>query len=295
MAMLRPLDVTAVRHRVASVLASRQSIDAATLYGTCGAIHVRAALGLPQIPMPAIAAWQQDDGTFDDGQTSGPAHALCIAISAMHLSGQPLPGQVAPLAPTGVEALGAWLDGLDWSTTHKDFWGAVTPVLASGIVGEAWTSTLVAWLSERTWCRADDPPWRVISGIYHVASALDAGCVPYPRPQELFDRLMALEWDRAGDEVRRTDCTDGDWAWLLLRLAEMCPGRWEDVMAAIRRVSARRVAQWQADLKSVLDRPTFFIYCALWGTALFQHTCREHFTGPFMRDTLNDPSLFRIR
>jgi hypothetical protein len=35
-------------------------------------------------------------------------------------------------------------------------------------------------------------------------------------------------------------------------------------------------------------------YCYLWGTAVFQSCVRDHYTGGYVRDTLNDPALFRV-
>lgn len=293
MAAIAKLNVADMRQRIAAVLDARRDSDAQAMYATCGAIHVRAALGLPQVDMPRIATWQRADGVFDDGQTSGSAHALCVALSAMNLTGEVIPDHVAPLAPVEVDALVPWLETLDWSTTHKDLWGAVTPVLASGLVDATWTRTLIDWLANKPWWNDGDAPWRVISTIYHIASALDAGCIAYPNADALLEKVLSLQWDRVDDGVNRTDCTDGDWAWMLLRLSEMRPGYHGDIMAAIRRVAQRRVAQWHDEPEAMLAKPTFFIWCVLWGTAVFQGVCRDHFEGGWVRDTLNAPALYR--
>src|SRR5690606_6065605 len=144
-----------------------------------------------------------------------------------------------------------WLDPLDWRGTHKPFWGAVTPILATGRNGPQWTGVLLDHLASRidpahpleTWCEAGAPPKKVISCVYHITAALDAGCLVYPHAELLFDRLLTLGWENVPDAEPRTDCTDGDWAFLLLRLSEMRPGRAGEVMEKIRRVSARRVRQ----------------------------------------------------
>ena len=65
-------------------------------------------------------------------------------------------------------------------------------------------------------------------------------------------------------------------------------------MEAIRRASARRVRAWHQDRDAILPLDTHDLYCYLWVTAVFQSCVRDHYRGGFVRDTLNDPALFRL-
>jgi len=278
-----------------------------TLYGLIGAVHVRAALGLPLGTRALRAGWAQRilgyrdaAGHFSGAESAG--HAVHMALGALNLLGEPIPRDIGPLAPTDPAALAEWLERHDWESTHKDLCGQTIPLLASGRVSAAWTEVFVRHLADRlrpasplaTWCRPDAPPWQVISSLYHVLSAFDAGRLPYPQPELLMGRLRELRWESAPESAHRTICTDSDWAWMLLRLCEQVPRHLEAVMPAIRQVSARRVAAWHAGGMALARTSTFHLYCFLWGTAVFQSCVREHFTGGYLRDTLNDPALFRL-
>ncbi len=278
-----------------------------TLYGITGAINILAALGLPlggrgrrRDAAGRILAYRNPDGSFRGGD--GPGHALHMVVGALNLLGEPIPADVAPLAPTDPAALAAWLESHDWSSTHKEFCGQTIPLLADGRVGDEWVETLRRGVEARldperpltTWCAAADPPWRVISCIYHILSAFDAGRLPYPQPEGLLRRLLELRWDEAAEREPRTVCTDGDWALLLLRLADLVPTAFPEIMAAIRRVSARRRRAWAETREAILAAGTHHLYCYLWVTAVFQSAVRHHYRGGFVRDTLNDPALFRL-
>lgn len=134
----------------------------------------------------------------------------------------------------------------------------------------------------------------MISCVFHVLSAFDAGRLPYPQPDLLLRRLLDLRWDDAPAGLQRTCCTDGDWAILLLQLIRQLPQHADRVMTAIRRVSARRVRAWNQDQATILGDCTHDLYCHLWSTAVFQSCVREHYTGGAVRDTFNDPVLFRL-
>jgi hypothetical protein len=277
------------------------------LYGLIGAVNILDALGLPLGDRSAraaaaarILAWRGADGRFDGG--SGPGHALHMVVGALNLLRESVPEDMAPLAPTDPKELVEWLNRHDWQSTHKELCGQTIPLLASGRVSPEWVHVLVREIAARlsparpmeTWCAADAPSWRVISCVFHVLSAFDAGRIPYPRPELLIQRLFDLRWEDAPDGEQRTFCTDGDWAWLLLRLSEHLPHHAERVLAAIRKVSARRVRAWQENREAVLIATTHELYCYLWSTAVFQSCVREHYAGGFVRDTFNDPALFRL-
>ena len=111
----------------------------------------------------------------------------------------------------------------------------------------------------------------------------------------LLRRLLNLRWDEAGDDEPRTFCTDGDWALLLLRLCEAVPDSFVPAMAAIRRVSARRVRNWCTNRDTILSVSTHHLWCHLWVTAVFQAAVRDHYAGGVVIDTLNDPALHRLQ
>jgi hypothetical protein len=316
---MTPLNVCELREAFGAAIAARRvqgepggntgivAQDDALL-NLAGAVRAEAALGIPlgdeterRHRADQVLAFQRADGAFGDGELAG--HKNCIALAALHLLGSPPPKRLAPLAPVAIDALDQWIEGLPWDSTHKRFWGEVSPVLASGLVGPDWCQRFMAGVTRRldhhdsraTWCRPDDPSWRVISCIYHVVSAFDAGGLPYPEPERLRDRLLELRWDEAGDHEHRTFCTDGDWAWCLLRLAEQVPMNHGEVMRAIRNVSARRIKRWRADPQKVLAEPTRHFANHLWAEALFRNTIRDHYTGPPMVDVLNAPWLLRLQ
>lgn len=313
-----PLDLAELRLAVAGELEKRRCAAGIfsygsvrggpeTLYGLTGAVNILASLGLPvgdgaarAVAATRILVWRRPDGTFDGG--SGPGHGLHMVVGALNLLGEPIPADIGPLAPTDPADLPAWLERHDWRSTHKELCGQTIPLLAGGRVGRAWAETFVRTVAARlsadrpleTWCAADASPWRVISCLYHVLCAFDAGRLAYPQPELLLQRLLGLRWEEAADTEARTVCTDGDWALLLLHLCAQVPRAAARAMDAIRHVSARRVRAWQRNREAVLCLDTHHLYCYLWVTAVFQSCARDHYTGGYLRDTLNDPALFQL-
>jgi len=296
---MQPLDIAALKDTAPDdgLLGRRFTDDPETLYGLIGAVG-RDIRGLPP-PTRAeraemaerILAYRNADGHFDD-QGSTPGHAVQMAIRALNVLGEPVPENIGPLAPTDPEKLSAWLDKHDWQSTHKNLCGQTIPLLASGRVSPEWIDVFVGNISARlspdrpleTWCAADAPPWKVISCIFHVLSAFDAGRLPYPKPDLLMQRLFDLRWEDVSDAVQRTECTDGDWCWLLLRFSEHLPQHAERALLAIRKVSARRVVA----IREGKQDPQL-----IW-TAVFQSAVREHYTGGYLRDNFNDPAMYRF-
>jgi hypothetical protein len=279
-----------------------------TLYGITGAVNILAALGLPlgdrdrrQNAATRILRYQDAAGRFHG--SDGPGHAVHTVVGALNLLGEPVPANLAPLAPTDPATLVDWLESHDWTSTHKELCGQTIPLLASGSVGQEWGTAFVRAIERRieparpleTWCSADAPPWRVISCVYHVLAAFDAGRLPYPQPAMLLRRLLDLRWEDADHAEPRTFCTDGDWALLLLNLCNALPAAFPQVMAVIRRVSARRVCDWHANRDTILSASTHHLWCYLWVTAVFQAAVRDHYAGGVVIDTLNDPALHRLQ
>ncbi len=279
-----------------------------TLYGLTGAVNVIASLGLPlgdrtvrTQAAARILSWRNEQGLFDTG--FGPGHAAHMVIGALNLLGEPVPSDMAPLAPLDTGELSDWLARHDWDSTHKELCGPAISILASGFAKEDWIEVFVRGVTARldgtrpleTWCDAGAPPWRVISCLFHVLSIFDTGRIPYPEPELLIKRLLDLKWEEAPDREQRTFCTDADWAWMLLRLVEHRPRIAETALGAIRKVSARRVRAWHDDPQAVLSADTHHLYCYLWSTAVFQSCVRRDYTGGYLRDTFNDPSLFRLQ
>ncbi len=317
--MMTTLDISRLRREMAAELErrccsaapfsyARERGGSETLYGLTGTVNVLAALGLPlgnRSERSEIAARilerRKADGTFDGG--AGPGHGLHMVLGALNLLGADPPENPVPLAPISPLELPSWLELHDWSSTHKELCGQTIPLLASDRVDAEWINVFVAAVAVRldperplkTWCAADAPAWQVISCLYHVLAAFDAGRIPYPKPELLCQRLQDLHWDEAPENGPRTVCTDGDWAWLLLRLSTQLPQHAETCLQAIRRVSERRVQAWHNNRRNILCLDTHHLFCYLWSTAVFQSCIREHYVGGFVRDTLNDPALFRIQ
>lgn len=277
------------------------------LYGLTGAVNVLEAIG--RLPADAslrrraaarILGWRRADGFFDGG--SGPGHAAHMIIGAINMLGQPVPADIGPLAPLDPARLPGWLARHDWQSTHKELCGQTIPLLAGERVGAEWRAVFSGEIAARldparpleTWCAAATPACFVISCIFHVLSAFDAGRLPYPRPAMLAARLFDLNWEAAPDSEKRTFCTDGDWALLLLALARQEPSLAGRALSAVHLVSARRVRDWYRQREAILEASTHDLYCYLWSTAVFQDCVREHYPGGYLRDTFNDPALFRV-
>ncbi len=297
---MKPLDIDELKRTPADDgLVVRLRADAPeTLYGLIGNVLGRDIRGLPlgdrddRTRIAArILAYRNDAGHFED-QGSTPGHAVQMAIRALNVLGEPVPEDIGPLAPTDPTELADWLRRHDWKSTHKNLCGQTIPLLASGRVSAEWIEAFVRDIASRlsperpleTWCAAGDPPWKVISCMFHMLSAFDAGRLPYPQPDLLMGRLLDLRWEDVSDDVQRTECTDGDWCWLLLRLSEHAPQQAERALVAIRKVSARRVRA----IREGRQDPQL-----IW-TAVFQSAVREHYTGGFLRDNFNDPALYRF-
>ena len=317
---MKIIDINEMRDRFANELKARrvnnqpdsyadQCGDGQRLYGIVGAVHTHAALGLNigdktvrQSLAQNILSYVDKQDQFIDEQTSGPAHALACSVAALNLLGAPLPATLGPLAPTDPNALDGWLNQLDWATTHKPLWGSTALLLASGLVNSQWIKTFTQHINKRldhpdpqqALYRLSGAPWRIVSEIYHVMSALDAGCIAYPQHKRLADQLLALNWDDPQVAEKQTMCTDADWAWLLQQLLRHCPEISEEAYRQIRKVSARRVTQWHEQSDVLLEVRTFDFYSFLWSTAVYQRAVPDHFTGPALLDTLNMPALFRL-
>ena len=311
------IDLRNLRHTVGLELRVRRSrwrschhgdrrTGLCNLYGTTGAVNCHAILGLPfggeaqrQKWARAIRSYQKSGGSFPG---ACPEHATAMAIQALNLLGGDVPRNLANLAPLEPDRLGGWLGGHDWQTTHKRLWGGTVPILASDLATDGWKEELFGTLVSRlspdrpleTWCNKNDPPWKVISKVYHVLAIFDAAAVPYPHPDLLASRLLGLDWHHVRAGEYKTLCTDGDWAWNLLELMKLQPGLADEAMSQIAGVSRERASEWNGGAISLSALTTHHIYCHLWVTALFQHADRERFKGAWLQDTLNSPHLFRL-
>ncbi|HBC88399.1 MAG TPA: hypothetical protein DCZ94_15730 [Lentisphaeria bacterium] len=319
--MTEIIDIRILRQDVCSELPYRRIDEAAgvysqirggraELYGTTAVVNIRAILGMPFSSASqrrkwaaAILGYQREDGIFvPEGKGFGPGHALIMVLQALNLLCEPIPSNAGPLAPLDPSELSLWLKGHDWKSTHKELCGSAMPLLADGAVSSEWIRVFTREISSRlsaerpleTWCAADAPPWQVISCIYHVLESYDAGCISYPEPDLLLDRLLKLGWPDRRKAEQQTECTDGDWAWLLIELCKLRHERYVKAMQQIRSVSVQRAGEWNGGKIKLSEMTTHGIYCFLWVTALFQHQTRDLFSGPWMYDTLNDPTLFRL-
>lgn len=278
-------------------------------YGVTGAANLYAELGFDfggyeerRAWCARINAFQGPDGTYDC--VSGPEHAAAMAILALNILGGQPARAVRRLAPLEPSALDAWLNGLDWArSTHKAFWGAVSPILASGFGDARWVATLRRNVESRInpehplrlWSAADDdPPWRVISCLYHVLAGYDAAFIPYPLPTLLWDRLRSLNYEQTRGALHRTFCTDFDYAWMLDRLSHQLPERFAEAHRRCQILFDGMLAEWHDDRERMLRATTHDLYCQCIGWALFQRLLPERFTGPALQDTLNAPWLYRL-
>lgn len=279
------------------------------LYGVTGAANLHAELGLHFGGMAERAAWcdrinafQHQDGAFNS--VSGPEHAAAMAILALNILGGQPARPVRHLAPTEPAALDAWLNRMDWDrSTHKEFCCGISPILASGFCDARWVETLRCNVESRidpkhplrVWSGSkNDPPWRVISCMYHVLSGYDAAFIPYPMPSLLWDRLNSLDYEKTRNNGSRTSCTDFDYAWMLERLCYQMPERFTDVHRRCSAVLDLMIAEWHDDRERMLSATTHELYCQCIGWALYQRMLPERFAGPALQDTLNAPWLYRL-
>lgn len=279
------------------------------LYGVIGAANLHAALGFDFGGLEARRAWcdrvnafQEEDGTFTC--VSGPEHGAAMAILALNILGGRPARPVRHLAPLDAAALPAWLNRMDWDrSTHKAFCCAVRPVLASGFCDAHWMETLRENVESRihperprqVWSGSDrDPPWRVISCLYHVLSGYDAAFIPYPMPALLWDRLSAIQYETTRNDHRRTACTDFDYAWMLTRLCHQMPEHFVDAHRRCHAVLDLMIGEWHDARDRMLSATTLELYCQCIGWAVYQRLLPGRFTGPALQDTLNAPWLYRL-
>lgn len=307
------VDIALLRQQVLEELAHRQ-IEAPyaysdlrggdpTFYATTAVVNIYELFGVSCGDVEArrrwarhILAFQRPNFTFDE---TNPGHAICTAIPALNILGAAIPQQISPLAPRDPSDLRDWLEQHDWRSTHKELWGATAPLIADGAVDSEWLETLFGAIeqrltSEHAWCAPYSPPWRTISCIYHILQIYDAGRIPYPRPKLLLNRLLGLYWPQRREVEKQTMCTDADWAWCLMELIKLVPRRAVPIMRQIEHVCNSRAHEWQSQRVRFEELSTHHIYCYLWSTALFQDLVRRDFSGPYMLDTLNLPSLYRL-
>lgn len=276
------------------------------LYGTTGAINCFAILGRSLGSLRQRARWsravlkhQRRDGSFSGRM--GPEHALGMAIQSLNILGTPIPENISPLAPTKPADFRRFLEVLDWTTTHKPLWGLATPLVAGNRISKEWMHVLDGYLRERSkeekariYKTNEDQKFKVISSIYHIFAIYDAGKVPYPDSYEVLSTLLELDWHENRGNEERTQCSDGDWAWLLMELCKMHPELTCDALRQIESVCEQRCNEWNAGLVEIESLSTHHIYCYLWVVARFQSIMRHSVVGGMLWDTLNSPQLFRI-
>ncbi|MDD5596630.1 MAG: hypothetical protein PHV82_01715 [Victivallaceae bacterium] len=277
-------------------------------YGCTGAANIYAEMGFDFDGWECRRKWaerinsfQNADGSFIS--PSGTEHAAATAISALNLLGFSPGRPVRNLAPIRNEKLLDWLEKLDWKGTHKDFCSAVAPVLASWVCDADWLDSLRNYVDGlvspekplELWCSSDDPPWRVISCIYHITSGYDAAFLPYPYPGLLWKRLIDLNYENLRDKVSRTICTDFDFIHILYRLVHQLPERFEEFLAICRVLFLKRYAEWFERREELFNEcSTHDLFCYLIGWAVLQRVIPEQFTGPCIYDTQNSPWLYRL-
>jgi hypothetical protein len=310
---LRPIILSELEQRRRSPApgdyAYQRTGDAHLLYGVTGAANLYAEWGVDSGGWSARQAWcdrinafQTPDGAYQC--VSGPEHAAAMALAALNLLGGHPARPIRHLAPLRAGDLDGWLNRMDWAHgTHKEFCCGVSPLLASGLVDAEWIATLRCNVENRLdpahpdslWMPPGDlPPWRVISCLYHVLSGYDAGGMPYPCPDRIWDRLMALDYPKTRNADPRTYCTDFDYAWMLIQLCRQRPEGFADLLRCAAAVLDLMAAEWHEDRDRLLAGTTHELYCHGIGWAVYQALLPDRFAGPPLRDTLNAPWLYRL-
>jgi hypothetical protein len=278
------------------------------LSSATGAVKLHAALGIPIEDWRVRISWaerinsfQETNGTFDT--SSGKQHAAGEAIAALNILGG-VPGRpVRHLAPFQADKIKCWLKSLDWSGTHKDFCAGVAPVIASGLHSPEWTEHLTGYIRGLVspenpllvWCVEKDDPWRVISCIYHVTHGLDAGFIPYPFPELIWDRLAGLDYENRREDLDRTVCTDFDYMFILSRIAHQMPGKFAEFISRCTVLFDKLLEEWSGKKDELLSRwSTHELACYLVGWSILQRALPGRFSGPVIYDIQNAPWLYRL-
>ncbi|WP_395243951.1 hypothetical protein ACGGZK_17785 [Agromyces sp. MMS24-K17] len=230
------------------------------LYGTAAAAGIRAALGSPLAgdeaarAAAAIRAFRRPDGAFDD-LTHGPMHRTATATATLRLLGRPdaPPAFVADLLRP--EAVGPFLDGLDWDApwpASHEFAGLLAVALATGVDEPAWLEAYLGWfdahVEEATglWPRGrmgrvDAFPGRFgnLAGAFHLHFLLEALGRDWPHPErvaesglELLDAVRPLRPDPA-DALDAWGFPQLDWAYSTGRAAARARHRVGEVRRAL--------------------------------------------------------------
>lgn len=312
-----PISISILSNEIGKTLASRATPAHPGLYsdfpngdpsvlGTAAAVNIKTILNLGSITglqydstVSLLSSALHPNFRAPDG--SDLPHLRCLAIQALNLiSASPIVGNNI-VAPLNAEKLPEFISSLNWESTHKSLWGLTAPILASNSVTSEWKSLFFELLTQRGritdetafWSRKSSPPWKKISSAFHVAQIFDCDGRAYPSPDMFIEHLKSLNWANARRDSDRTYCTDADWAWLTLKLAQQSPRHLKRAMLDIQSVSVQRTLEVRDFINSIDGVSTHHIYCFLWSSACFQSMCRQHFDGQHLWDTLNHPPLFR--
>jgi hypothetical protein len=301
----------ALRHRpeISKFAFSDHRSGPSTLLATTAAVNIRAILGKDVGSFGDRAAWADHIASFNlhalhANGVQDPEHALCMAIQALNLLGTVPSLPAHCFASRELEDVDKLIANHSWRSTHKALWGKVAPLLASGMVDADWRARLFDAIGKRL----QDSRGRVhfgldraaaghrtISVLYHLGMIYDSARAPYPFARQMAFRLLDLDWPSKRRSSKITLCSDADWAWLLMVLARQEPEVFPAAYEAIANVARARAVEWNSGTAALPAMSTHHLYCHLWSTALYQDLCRVFFRGPYIPDTLNVPSLFRIR
>lgn len=285
-----------------------RSNNSVPLYSATGSAKICAALGIGLGDCLTRERWiehinyfQNRDGSFVS--PSGNQHAAGEAIVALNILGGKPAHPVKHLAPLDSGKIKDWLESLDWNGTHKDFCAGVAPIIASGFYDRKWFRILYKYITDivttekpvMPWCSEEDPPWRVISCIYHITHGLDAGFIPYPFPEIIWQRLSELDYENVRDSLRRTVCTDFDYMFVLSRLVHQLPDKMHEFLERCRLLSVKMIAEWSTKREELLaDFSTHDLACYLVGWSILQRALPGLFAGPVIYDIQNAPWLYRL-
>ncbi|MCK4245279.1 MAG: hypothetical protein KAX20_06615, partial [Candidatus Omnitrophica bacterium] len=148
------VDVNEMREKIIQEMGCRRLSDSSghfaekgqgkeTLLSITGAVNIYAALGINLGNFHQRKEWakrilryQKANGEFGSGE--GNEHSTAMAIAALNILGALPEKPIRVSAPVEVKNLPSWLNNRDWSSTLKDLWGGVTPLLASGLCSSEW-------------------------------------------------------------------------------------------------------------------------------------------------------------
>lgn len=237
-------------------------------YGCADAANLLYTLGrFPRDPaeraawVAALQAWQEADTGMFREPTHHPIHTTALCVAALELFDAGPLHPLAELAPLrDPEALGRFLDGLDWrgqpwTESHRGA-GVYAALVLTGEVALAWEDAYFTWLA-----RACDPVtglWRRgclpvgpnaatwcfphLAGTFHYLFNLEYARRPHPHPSALVDTCLAIRAREGFPFAQHVGFAEIDWIYCLHRAARQSSHLLADARAELRDFAREYVA-----------------------------------------------------